>query len=422
VSRLNTASHGKQFLKLPHLPRFGRNTWLLISVTAIFAASFFGIQALLKVLYLLRLGHRPEYIGLFNASSAFAFTGMSLPSGILGGRFGPRRIMLFGAIVTIAGMVLLPMTEFVPPSARNIFPIVSQIVLTTGYSMLTVNMVPMMMASAAPENREQAFAVVNALRGFGSFVGTVFGGMLPRLFGDALNMPLESPGPYRLALLVGAAVALFALIPLGLVQSAESAETGKAARAGAGRFPLREVILILAFAYVGHAGWAACQAFGNAYFDADLRLSTSSIGLAVGAGQLAAVAAPLLAPRIAAGRGNRWVLLVTTLGTAVFLVPLVIVRQWAVASVARVAVMGLAAAWMPALQIFQMERVRAPWRAMAYGAVSMALGFSYGSMSLAGGYIVSAFGYRALFFVGVVASLAGVALIRGMRGRGAPQR
>ena len=69
------------------------------------------------------------------------------------------------------------------------------------------------------------------------------------------------------------------------------------------------------------------------------------------------------------------------------------------------------AIWMPAFQVFQMERVDSRWRSLAYGAVSMAMGLGFGSTSLAGGYIIAAWGYRSLFLIGVGLSLAGATLM-----------
>jgi predicted MFS family arabinose efflux permease len=52
-----------------------------------------------------------------------------------------------------------------------------------------------------------------------------------------------------------------------------------------------------------------------------------------------------------------------------------------------------------------MELVDERWRSLAYGAVSMAMGLGYGSTSLAGGYIISWWGYRRLFSIGIALCL-----------------
>jgi MFS family permease len=58
-----------------------------------------------------------------------------------------------------------------------------------------------------------------------------------------------------------------------------------------------------------------------------------------------------------------------------------------------------------------MELVESKWRSLAYGALSMGMGLSFGSFSLAGGYIIAAAGYRTLFALGAGLSIAGGVLM-----------
>ena len=105
---------------------FSRDTKLLMAVSGIFAVSFLGIQNLLKILYILRLGYGLQYIGLFSAMGALAYMAMSLPSGVLGSRFGARAAMLAGGVITVIGMAILPLTEFVPLWAKDSWPLITQ--------------------------------------------------------------------------------------------------------------------------------------------------------------------------------------------------------------------------------------------------------------------------------------------------------
>lgn len=395
------------------MPRFSRNARLLIAISGVFAVSFYGVITLLRVLYILRLGHGPEYVGVFGAAGAFTYMAMSLPSGALGGRFGSRQIMRLGGIIAVLGMIILPLAEFVPAWARGLWPIASQVVTIAGWSMLNVNLVPALMAATTAQNRNSVYAVNAALRGLGTFLGTIFGGMLPGLFAGALCQTLDAPGPYRCALWVGAALGLAGLIPLSQVGQVKQIKPREQSRAR-GRFPLLPVALVVLHVYLSHAGWATCQAFFNAYMDAELHLSASSIGFITGAGQFVAILAPLLAPRLATRRSNRWTLMITTLGMGASLLPLALIPHWTAAGLGRLGVLVLSAIWMPALQVFQMELVHPEWRSLAYGAVSMAMGLSYGSASLAGGYIIAATGYRSLFLVGASLSAAGALMMWGI--------
>ena len=395
------------------MSQFNRDAKLLIAASGIFAVSFFGILILLKALYVLRLGHGPEYVGLFGATAALTYMGMSLPSGALGRRFGMRRVMLAGGLVTVAGMAILPLTEFLPARVQNLWPIASQIVATGGWSMLNVNLVPALMATTTARNRNNAYALNGALKSLGTFLGTVSGGMLPGLFAKVLHQTLADPMPYACALWVGAALGLLGLVPLILIGQVGQA-TRKEQTKARGPFPVLPVALMIAYVFLRHGGWATAQAFFNPYVDTVLRLPASSIGLIVGAGQFVAILASLLTPRLAARRSNGWTLTVTTVGMAISLVPLALIPHWAAAGLARLGTLVLSAIWMPAMQVFQMELVDSQWRSLAYGAVSMGMGFSFGCVSLLGGRVISTAGYRSLFALGVGSSLAGAVLMWGI--------
>jgi MFS family permease len=398
---------------LPQLSHFQRDVRLLFAATGIFAVSFFGIQQLLKVLYILRLGYGLEYVGLFNATGAMAYMLMSIPSGILSDRFGTRVVMLAGGILTVIGMAALPLSEAVPSWAGRAWPIISQLILTGGWSMFNVNMVPALMSWTTPQDRNQAYALTSVLRGLGTFAGTISGGLLPGLFVYLFAQSLDDPEPYRWSLWVGAGLGLLGLAPLVLVSPVKGAVVSGYEQ-GAGPFPVLPLAVVIIYVYFSHGAWATCQAFCNAYLDTNLQLSAASIGLITGVGQFAAILAPLLNPRLAARYSNGWILLITTVGTGLSLLPLALLTHWSAASLGILGVMALAAAWMPAFQVYQMELVNSRWRSLAYGIVSMAMGFTFASISLIGGYIAAEWGYRSLFLLGVAMCVVGSVLMWAM--------
>jgi len=365
---------------------------------------------LLKTLYVLRLGHGPAYIGWFGAAGSITYMSMSLPSGALGTRFGTRTVLLAGAVIMLAGMALLPLTESVPLWARNGFPIVSEVVATVGWCMVSVNLVPGLTATTTVRSRNRAFALYSAFASLGMLVGTLVGGLLPGFFGKTVSQTLDIPGPYRMALWTAAIPCAVAFIPLGLLRtSGQVAIRGQARTPG--RFPFVSVVPMIVYVLLRHSGWATCQAFCTPYMDVGLHLSASAIGLITSAGQALAILAPLITPRLAARYSNGWTLIMSTLGVSICLLPLALIPHWTAAGLGRLGILVLSAIWLPAFQVFQMDMVDSEWRGLAYGAVSMAMGLGFGTTSLAGGYIIAAVGYRTLFLLGVGLSLAGAAYL-----------
>ncbi|MEA3406977.1 MAG: MFS transporter [Chloroflexota bacterium] len=394
---------------------FDRATKLLLVVSGVFAISFYGIQILLKVLYVLRLGYGPQYVGLFNATGVFTYMGMSIPSGALGTRFGPKRVMFVGGVITVLGMTILPLAEFVPLWLQVAWPIASQAFLTMGWSMLNVNLVPALMAVTTPKTRNGAYALSNALRGLGTFLGTVVGGMLPGWFAKALGQTLDLPGPYRLSLWVGAVVGLAGLMPIFLMRDVDRSVSKKEKTEPQGTFPLLPVALMVLHVYFSNGGWATSQSFFNAYADTDLQLSPASIGLITGVGQFLCILAPFVVPRLADHRSNRWTLMTAAFGMGFSMLPLGLIPHWGGAALGRASVLALSAVWMPALQVFQMEMLEEQWRSLGYGAVSTAMGLAFAYVSLAGGLIIAARGYRTLFLLGGALSIVGGMLMAAIR-------
>ena len=399
--------------------KFSRDVQILMVVSGLFSISFMGIQNLIKVLYLLRLGYGLEYVGLFSATGALAYMAMSLPSGALGGRFGARNVMLTGGVITVFGMAILPMMESVPAWLTDAWPIATQVILSVGWSMYNVNLVPALMAMTTARNRNDAYAMNSVYRGLGTFIGTITGGLLPGLFAFTLGQTIDSPDPYRMALWVAAVLGVVAVVPLAMIGPIERvvvSDQGQRADA----FPTWSVALIVLHVYLSMGAWATCQTFCNAYMDTDLHLSAASIGAITGVGQFIAVLAPLLTPGLARRYSNGWTLMVTTLGIGISLLPLVLAPHWLAVGIGLLGMQTLSAIWMPALQVFQMELVPSHWRSLAYGILSMAMGFTFASVSFGGGYMAAAWGYRSLFLLGAGAGVIGAALMWKMAKRTEP--
>jgi predicted MFS family arabinose efflux permease len=116
-------------------------------------------------------------------------------------------------------------------------------------------------------------------------------------------------------------------------------------------------------------------------------------------------------PWLARRRSNGWIVLVANLGVALSLLPLALIHHWTAAAASRLLFVIVSAIWLPALQAFQMERIDPEWHSIGYGAVAMAMGSGFGSMSIAGGYIIATAGYRSLFGLGTAISLVAAAIM-----------
>ncbi len=401
-------------------PRFHHDVNMLLIVVGLVAVSFFGIQTFLKTFYILRLGYGMVFFGVFNSASALSYMVMSLPAGVLGSRLGLTRTMRIGIVVTVLGMAMLPLTESVPDYLSYYWPVFSMMVVSGGYALFSINMVPALMGLTSDENRNSAYATTGVLRGLGAFVGTPFAGLLPGLIATTLGVGLDNPAPYRLALWLSPAVLALAIIPLMRIGDAERSGKHREKPTLAGSFPVVPVSMLILFVWFSQAAGATCYSFCNAFMDTELQLTTFTIGLISSAGQFASIFAPMLLPMLARRRGNGWTLMATTIGGAATMIPLILIPQWFAAALGQFASMVLSAVRMPALQVYQMEMIEKHWRSLAYGAVNTAMGLSFGLVSFGGGQIIEKWGYTNLFAMGVTLSFVGATIMWMMLKRPTP--
>src|SRR5262245_17431020 len=170
------------------LRRFNREVYLYFAVMALMGFTIDGgIYSVLFNLYLVRLGHSLETIGLVNSAGLIAFACFSLPAGLLGGRWGSRRMMLAGLGMMLIGCSMLPLVEFVPPNRQVAWLIGANLLIFPGLSLYFVNTAPFIMGIIPPEERSAVFSVQVAVWALAGFTGSLIGGSLPRFFATLLN-------------------------------------------------------------------------------------------------------------------------------------------------------------------------------------------------------------------------------------------
>jgi MFS family permease len=400
------------------IPRYGRDVWLLGLAAALFTGGFLGMMQLLKVMYVLRLGFGPEFVGALFACGSLSFTFSSLPGAALGERFGPRRMLFIGGIVNVVGLAILPLTEFVPEGLRALWPLLVQVISSSGWSMLMVNMVTSLVAVTTPENRRGAYAMREALSGLGMFVGTLIGGMLPALFAGLLGLSTDQPAPYRYGLWVAVLVSLCGLLPLLWVRAVPHASRSRRARYS--WKPLLPVLPLLACAFLHQGAVASCKAFTYAYMDREFLLPTAVVGSIASVGMFVAIPAALSSTGLARKQGSGFAMMIASWGLAGGLLVMGLIPHWVAAGVGTMAQFVLAALFVPAYQVMQMELADPEWRWLVAGAGNMCMSLGFGTISLTGGYIVAAAGYRQLFLLGALCALgAGTLMWHTLRRRAA---
>jgi predicted MFS family arabinose efflux permease len=317
-------------------------------------------------------------------------------------------MITLGLALMAAGGCALPLAEFVSPKQGVIWVMAWFVVTNVGLALQVTNCTPFLTESSQAGERHTFFSIVATVWSLAGFAGNVVGGLLPPLFGFLLSVSLGEAAPYRYSLwlspilLLGGAVLMVtrrAATPEPIHDlPAQPALTLKEAG------PIAKLALIR-FLFV--LGCGAVLIFLNMYLDKDLGAGTAGIGLLLGAGRLCAAAMSLLAPILAARWSKAKLILATAVGTALSMIPLILLAKTEAAAFSFIGVIMLLAVRLPTWLAYSMESVAPARRGLMSGAGEMANGLGFAAVGLGGGYVINILGYRPLFLLCACLTAAG---------------
>lgn len=408
-------------------PRFSRDSWLILATAGLGGFSYQGIYFLLGNLLLLRLDYGPEFIGIFVSAGALSFAVFSLVAGIVGRRWGGRLVAIAGIAVTAVGIGMLSLAPLISAEWQPSWLISFCVLREFGNAFYLVNVTPLLMAATTPAERGHVFSMRGAVTPLAAFAGSVAGGILPGVSASVMEVPADDPVGYTVTLLVAAATLLPGVGLLAATRRRESSldgsdrsedgcgrsqggsETVSLPRGGGpGRLPYGPIAAMAVVGVLFIAAMAAVMGFVNMYMDQQLQVQPERIGMAIGAGHLAAVPVGLTMAVLASrwGYARTFILAATGLYVSALLVALI--PSWEGASAGVIGITAFGAMAFPALNVYQQELVSPQWRSIMSGVAFMAFAIGWTAISSSGGFLITAYGYPFLFLVGAAASAAGV--------------
>ncbi len=378
-----------------------------------------GIYSVLLNLYLLRLGYGTEFIGLVNAAGLLAFALTSLPAGILGSQMSVTRLMKNGACLSLAGGLLLPMVELLPPGWREGWLVVNYALMLGGFALFFVNGAPYLINVVDEAYKQKAFALKTAHWSLAGFAGSLLGGMLPGLIAGWNAWTLDDPAPYRITLTLASAMLLISVLLIMRIQPLPSRIKRAPSEATSGPSSERFSWTTSLFALIGImtlirlfqvAGSATALVYFNVYMDTQLAIPTTMIGAIAAAGRLTGVPTALLTPWLVRRWGNVSVVIWSSLIASLFLLPMALVEHWSAAAIGFIGSMAMMSIRYTAFVVYILDLVPRMQQAVMAGTGEMAAGLSFAVMALGGGIILSLFAFRDLFMLGALLSFVGTAL------------
>ena len=365
-----------------------------------------GVYTVLFNLYLLRLGYGPEFVGLINGAGMLVFALICLPAGTFGGRWGNRRMMIVGLSLLVIGCGLLPFAESRTENWQAGWLFITWCFAFIGFAMYFVNTAPFAMKIAHQRERNHVFSVQAALWSLAGFAGSLVGGFLPSIFAIYLGVSLDQAAPYRYSLLAASLLLIPSVLAIAATREGPTQPIKERPVKGEAS-PLRLIAFLTLIRLLVVTGVGTLFTFFNVYMDAGLHISTVHIGMLSAIGRLLSIPTALIVPLLTQRWGNGHIAAWASLGTAIGMLPLILISHWSAAGLGFIGVLALTSIRYPAFLVYTMEVVSPARRGTMSGAGEMASGLSFSAMALGGGYIIKAFGYRSFFLTGASLTVIG---------------
>jgi len=387
-----------------------RDVRLVVTVYGLFGFGWGGLYVLLFNLYLLRLGHDTELIGFVNGAGRLAFALAGLPAGVLGIRFGVRRVLIFGQILIGIGLLALPFGEYAPAALQPAWLITTFVAAFIGGALFFVNVTPYLVGISSDDERSHVFSATAALFPLCAFFGSLVGGLLPGLFASLLGVTTDHPAPYRFPLMLGGALFFLALPLLRATRETADEPRAEVAREGGGKPPFSLLVTLSLVLFLVTVPQGAAMAFFNVYLDEEFGVATQTIGGLVAVGQLIAVPAATIMPAMAARWGQYATYTVARFVSCLWLVPMALVPHWLVAGISFIALATYGAVAAPLFTVYSQGMVPSRWRSAMSGSATTSMGLSWTVTAALGGVVIKHFGYPTMFLGSALLGAAGVLL------------
>ncbi|OCT11780.1 MFS transporter [Paenibacillus pectinilyticus] len=256
--------------------------------------SMFG---LVYNLYVRSLGYNQTTVGSMVGMTSLAAAIILIPAGIMNDRFGPKRVISFGLIFTIAAL-----------TARSLIEVEHGMLIAAflggmALAVVSATILPFMANNSTPQQRVHLFSLNMALVMLANVIGIALGGMLCDFIQFMLGV--DEIHSLRYTLLIGVAIAALGVIPMSLFEKSDQ-EAAPRRDSLNWKLTWREhktsIQVISIFCLLGllsALGGGMIVPYLNVYFEDRFEASKSAIGIVVALGQAATGVAFLIGPMIA---------------------------------------------------------------------------------------------------------------------------
>jgi MFS family permease len=351
---------------LRRIRAFSRNARFYLLSTIITGLSY-SIYWLIFNLYIDSSGYSRSFLGELQSMPHLIAIFAGVPAGVLTDRIGRKRAMLLAVVGQTAAML-----GVVVASGPN-FLRVSMITFGASESLWWVASAPFMMENSTEEERDALFSANFGLQTLIGFFGTLVGGYMPTVFGNLMDVGVESPPAYQATLGVMVALWVLALVPLIAIREQPRSVTAEVRSIWPWRNISNPSFVMRLFIpnIVISMGAAILIPYMNLFFKETFAIPDSTLGALFAVSSVITGTATLAAPLLADRWGRIRSLVITQLTSIPFLLTIGFSPIFWVAGLAfwvRAALMNMGS---PLYQAFAMGQVSARERATVSGLLGM---------------------------------------------------
>lgn len=272
---------------------YNRNIKLSI-IANVFAQIGLGMFMVIYNFYIRELGYLDHVNGQVISMTSLATAIIIIPAGLLSDRFGRKKAMFFGVVLSGAFLMLRSIVE--PQSLLIFFAFMTG--LTSAF--LQVSSIPWLAENSKPEQRVHLFSIHFAVMTASNVVGSLLGGVLTDVFSISFNGLLS----VRFTLLVGAVIFLLSVIPISKLHEIRERDKKTSEKIPfVERVKLQgsslKIIMMFAVAQlIIGIGAGLVIPYLNLYFADRFAASNSAIGFIISLGQAATAFAMFIGPMV----------------------------------------------------------------------------------------------------------------------------
>ncbi|GAA0369055.1 MFS transporter [Bacillus horti] len=371
---------------------YNRNVRLFLWANILFQIGM-GFFMIMYNLYVRALGYDPVVLGQVISMTSLATAIALIPAGLLSDRIGRKKVIVLGLLLTTVSFALRAILEAKSGLVVTAF-------MTGAFSaFIQVSAIPFLSENSTKEQRVHLFSFNFAILMLANVVGNVGGGVLTDMFQHVMG--LSEVISLRITLLIGAAITLFAIVPLFMIQEKRKLVTKKITtfsiktikeglKANKTSFKVIGIFAVSQM-FIGF-GAGLVIPYLNVYFADRFDASNTSIGIVVSLGQAATAIAMFIGPFVVRKLGEVRAVVFLQMSSIPFLLITGLTTNFQLASVSFLFRQALMNAGNPIHSSIMMAKVDDSMKGLANSVGQMVFMLGWALMGPVSTAIVSAYG------------------------------